>query len=123
MGCLHMLTEPAQRASHLRRTFEILKPHGYFLVDHCQQNWGKGFYSIPDYDRVAKDLVPGKHIPRRIRIGGDEKEIDLKVLPFSEKQKDKLIAEVCGYGFTIVDATTSDTEAFGNSSVLLFRKA
>jgi ubiquinone/menaquinone biosynthesis C-methylase UbiE len=122
MGCLHMLTETRHRNTHLRRVSELLKPGGYFLVDHCMKNWGKGFYSIPDYDKVAKDLIPGKSIPRRIRVKGGEKEIFLRVLPYSEKQEKELIEEISKYGFTRIDSWVNDTEAFGNSSTLLFRK-
>ena len=122
MGCLHMLTEVKHRNSHLRRAFEILKTGGYFLVDHCMKNWGKGFYSIPDYDKVVEDLVPGKYIPRRIRAREGEKEISLQVLPYSERQESELIEEICKHGFSVVDTYVNDTEAFGNSSTLLFTK-
>lgn len=122
MGCLHMLTDQVQRNNHIQRVFEILKPGGHFLVDHCQDHWGKGFFSIPDYDAIADDLVPGKSIPRRIRLEQGETEIDLEVLPFSERNKNELIDEICAHGFEVVDVDTSNTEAFGNSAVLLFKK-
>lgn len=122
MGCLHMLTDERHRSKHIQRVYDMLKPGGYFLVDHCQENWGKGFYSIPDYKKVANDLVPGKSIARRIRIDGGEDEIDLEVLPYSERRKDELINEISTCGFQVVDMNVSDTEAFGNSVILLFRK-
>lgn len=123
MGCLHMLTDPEHRTRHINRVFEILKPGGYFLVDHCQRNWGKGFFSIPDYDSIASDLVPGRHIPRRIRAKSEMKSIKLKVLPFSETLKEDLVGEVCRPGFKVVDSALTNTEAFGDSALVLFRKS
>lgn len=122
MGCLHMLTEPRHRQGHIRRVFQILKPGGYFLVDHCQRNWGKGFFSIPDFDAIAADLVPGREIPRRIRTADGMKFVPLKVLPFQETLKDELVSEICAEGFETVDSVLTHTEAFGDSALVLFRK-
>lgn len=122
MGCLHMLTEVEHRAGHIRRVFDILKPGGYFLVDHCQRNWGKGFFSIPDYAAIADNLVPGREIPRRIRTSDGLKFIPLKVLPYREMLKDSLIQEICQQGFEVVDSALTSTEAFGDSALVLFRK-
>ncbi|WP_207654604.1 bifunctional 2-polyprenyl-6-hydroxyphenol methylase/3-demethylubiquinol 3-O-methyltransferase UbiG [Sulfobacillus sp. hq2] len=122
MGCLHMLTDTKQRSRHIQRVFEILKPGGYFLVDHCKSDWGKGFYSIPDYDAVAKDLIPGQVIPRRVRVDGQEVDIPLEVLPHLDQAPEVLIDEICSHGFDMVDTESSNTEAFGNSAVVLFRK-
>lgn len=122
MGCLHMMTDEQHRRRHLERVYEILKTGGYFMVDHCKQNWGKGFYSIPNYEKVADDLVPGKSIARRIRTDRGEVEIDLEVLPFSERSEQELIDEITEVGFETVEVYQTDTEAFGNSVVSLFRK-
>ncbi|WP_377520228.1 class I SAM-dependent methyltransferase [Priestia megaterium] len=122
MGCLHMITEEEQRSKHIQRVFELLKPGGHFLIDHCQENWGKGFYSIPDYEKVAKDMVIGNSIPRRIRVDGSETEIDLEVLPYMEKKQEQLIEEVCRHGFIIEYTNVTNTEAFGNSALVLFKK-
>lgn len=122
MGCLHMLTSPSQRARHLARVFEILKPGGYFLIDHCQRDWGRGFYSIPDFDKIADNFIPGRSVPRRIRTEEGEKEILLTVLPYQEKEEADLIAEVTVHGFDLVESLSSMTEAFGHSAILLFQK-
>ncbi|MEU2510349.1 methyltransferase domain-containing protein [Streptomyces sp. NPDC007863] len=122
MGCLHMLVDDTQRARHIARVFEILRPGGHFVVDHCASEWGKGFFSIPDYDDIAADLVPGRVIPRKIRVGDGEKNIGLEVLPYAERQGDALVEEIRQHGFTLVSSTHTDTEAFGASTLLLFRK-
>jgi SAM-dependent methyltransferase len=122
MGCLHMLVEDEQRASHISRVFAIVRPGGYFVVDHCSDEWGKGFFSIPDYEQVAADLVPGRVIPRRIRVSDGEKNIGLEVLPFAERSPDALTQEITRSGFTLVDGMKTETEAFGSSTILLFQK-
>ncbi|MEV6976580.1 methyltransferase domain-containing protein [Kitasatospora sp. NPDC093806] len=122
MGCLHMLVDEEQRSRHISRVFDILRPGGHFVVDHCASEWGKGFFSIPDYDGVAADLVPGRVIPRKIRVAEGEKDIDLEVLPFSERSGDALAEEICRHGFEAVTVVQTDTEAFGASAMVLFRK-
>ncbi|WP_433825932.1 class I SAM-dependent methyltransferase [Actinoplanes sp. CA-015351] len=122
MGCLHMLIDDVQRARHISRVFDIVRPGGHFIVDHCASEWGKGFFSIPEYDKVAADLVPGRVIPRKIRVTGGEKNIDLEVLPYSERSGDALVEEISRYGFTLIDSTYTNTEAFGSSTMLLFQK-
>ncbi|GGN79049.1 hypothetical protein GCM10010112_53250 [Actinoplanes lobatus] len=122
MGCLHMLVNEGQRASHISRVYDIVRPGGYFIVDHCASEWGKGFFSIPEYEKVAADLVPGKVIPRKIRVTGGEKNIALEVLPFSERSGDALVEEISRYGFSLVNSTYTNTEAFGSSTMLLFQK-
>ncbi|TDB87736.1 class I SAM-dependent methyltransferase [Actinomadura sp. KC216] len=122
MGCLHMLVEEEQRARHISRVFDILRPGGHFIVDHCSGEWGKGFFSIPDYAEVAPDLVPGRVIPRRIRVADGEKNIGLEVLPYSERSGDALAEEIGRHGFSVVSSTHTNTEAFGSSTMLLFQK-
>ncbi|MFD0026524.1 class I SAM-dependent methyltransferase [Streptomyces sp. NPDC058382] len=122
MGCLHMLVDEEQRGRHLSRVFDILRPGGHFVVDHCASEWGKGFFSVPDYAEVAADFVPGRAIPRRIRVGDGEKNIGLEILPFSERSGDALTEEVGRHGFIPVSSTHTNTEAFGSSTMLLFRK-
>lgn len=122
MGCLHMLVDEGQRARHISRVHDIVRPGGHFIVDHCASEWGKGFFSIPDYETVAADLVPGRVIPRKIRVSGGEKNIDLEVLPYAERSGDALVEEISRYGFRLVDSTYTNTEAFGASTLLLFQK-
>ncbi|MFD3976862.1 class I SAM-dependent methyltransferase [Streptomyces cyaneofuscatus] len=122
MGCLHMLVDEEQRARHISRVFDILRPGGHFIVDHCASEWGKGFFSVPDYAEVAGDFVPGREIPRRVRVAEGEKTIGLEVLPFSERSGDALVEEISGHGFEPVSSTHTSTEAFGSSTMLLFRK-
>ena len=122
MGCLHMLVKEDQRASHIARVHDIVRPGGYFIVDHCASEWGKGFFSIPDYEQVAADLVPGRAIPRKIRVPEGEKNVTLEVLPYSERFGDALVDEISRHGFNLVDSTYTNTEAFGSSTLLLFQK-
>jgi SAM-dependent methyltransferase len=122
MGCLHMLVDEEQRGRHVSRVFDILRPGGYFVVDHCASEWGKGFFSVPDYEEVAAEFVPGRVIPRRIRVADGEKSIGLEVLPFSEQSGDALTKEISGHGFSLVGSTHTNTEAFGSSTMLLFQK-
>ncbi|MFB6578995.1 class I SAM-dependent methyltransferase [Streptomyces sp. NPDC056402] len=122
MGCLHMLVEEEQRGRHISRVYDILRPGGHFIVDHCASEWGKGFFSIPDYTEIAGDLVPGNVISRRIRVADSEKEIGLEVLPFSERSGGALAEEITRHGFSLVSSTHTNTEAFGSSTMLLFRK-
>ncbi|MFF4156163.1 class I SAM-dependent methyltransferase [Streptomyces sp. NPDC001678] len=122
MGCLHMLVDDEQRGRHISRVFDILRPGGHFIVDHCASEWGKGFFSVPDYEDVAADFVPGKVMTRRIRVEDGEKNIGLEVLPFSERSGDALAEEIGRYGFSLVSSVHTNTEAFGSSSMLLFRK-
>ncbi|WP_327696793.1 class I SAM-dependent methyltransferase [Streptomyces sp. NBC_00459] len=122
MGCLHMLVDEEQRGSHISRVFDILRPGGHFIVDHCASEWGKGFFSIPDYTEVAADMVPGRVIPRRIRVADGEKNIGLEVLPYSERSGEALTEEISRHGFSLVSSLHTDTEAFGSSAMLLFQK-
>ncbi|MFH9422948.1 class I SAM-dependent methyltransferase [Streptomyces sp. NPDC017529] len=122
MGCLHMLVDEDQRGRHISRVFDILRPGGHFVVDHCASEWGKGFFSVPDYAEVADDFVPGRVISRRIRAEDGEKSIGLEVLPYSERSGDALVEEISRHGFRLVDSTYTNTEAFGSSTMLLFRK-
>ncbi|MEU2119797.1 class I SAM-dependent methyltransferase [Streptomyces sp. NPDC016459] len=122
MGCLHMLVEEEQRGRHISRVYDILRPGGHFIVDHCASEWGKGFFSIPDYTEVADALVPGNVISRRIRVADSEKDIGLEVLPFSERTGGALAEEITRYGFALVSSTHTNTEAFGSSTMLLFQK-
>ncbi|EFL33972.1 methyltransferase [Streptomyces viridochromogenes DSM 40736] len=122
MGCLHMLVDDEQRARHISRVFDILRPGGHFVVDHCASEWGKGFFSIPDYAEVSADLVPGRVISRRIRVEDGEKNIGLEVLPYAERSGDALAEEIGRHGFRLVSSTLTDTEAFGSSTMLLFQK-
>ena len=122
MGCLHMLVDEEQRARHISRVHDILRPGGHFVVDHCASEWGKGFFSIPDYDGISADLVPGRVISRRIRVEDGEKNIGLEVLPYSERSGDALTEEISGHGFRLVSSTHTDTEAFGSPPLLLVQK-
>lgn len=122
MGCLHMIVNSEERMSHLKNVHRILKCGGVFIIDHCQDNWGKGFFSLPG-DLYNKDkLVVGNVIERRIRTENGETSIPLEVIPFCEMKADALIAEVCLAGFESQFAIVSDTEAFGNSALVVFHK-
>lgn len=123
MGCLHMIVNKQERLSHLHNVHRTLKKGGIFIIDHCQENWGKGFFSLPG-ELYSKDkLVVGNIIDRRVRTAVGEMTIPLEVIPYSEMKADALTEEVCSAGFTSKFAVLSDTEAFGNSALIVFEKA
>ncbi|MCW5220606.1 methyltransferase domain-containing protein [Verminephrobacter aporrectodeae] len=122
MGALHMLDRAEDRARHIARVFEVLRPGGYFVVDHCAANWGRGFHTIKDYDAIAADLVPGRTITRYVAIDGERKPIDLEVLHYAERSPELLLAELTAAGFEAFASLNTDTEAFGNSSLQVVLK-
>jgi alkylation response protein AidB-like acyl-CoA dehydrogenase/SAM-dependent methyltransferase len=122
MGALHMLDRTEDRARHIARVFEVLRPGGFFVVDHCAANWGRGFHTIQNYDAIAADLVPGRTIPRYVVIDGERKPVDLEVLHFAERSPELLLAELTAAGFETYGSLNTDTEAFGNSSLQVVRK-
>lgn len=122
MGALHMLDRLEDRARHISRVFEVLRPGGHFIVDHCAANWGCGFHTIMNYEAVADDLVPGRTIPRYILINGERKPIELEVLHFAERSPELLLAELTTAGFEPFASSNTNTEAFGNSSLQIVRK-
>lgn len=122
MGCLHMLSDPQHREMHLKRVFEVVRPGGHFIVAHCRSEWLKGFYSVPDYERVGA-AVTGKVLPRRIRLAsGEEKWIELPTTHFLEAGEEELTGELGAAGFEVVRTLSQDNEAFGNTAVLVSRK-
>lgn len=122
MGCLHMIVNSEERMSHLKNVHRILKSGGVFIIDHCQDNWGKGFFSLPGELYNKDKLVVGNVIERRIRTESGEAKIPLEVIPFCEMKADALIAEVCSAGFESQFAVVTETEAFGNSALVVFHK-
>ncbi len=123
MGCLHMLSDQAHRRMHLERVAQVLKPNGHFIVAHCRSEWLKGFYSVPDYEQVGP-AVPGRVLPRRIRLAdGTETWIDLPTTHFREADQQELTEELAAANLNVVRALSQDDEAFGNTVVLLARKA
>lgn len=122
MGALHMLDRAEDRARHIARVFDVLRPGGYFVIDHCASNWGRGFHTIKNYDSIAADLVPGRIIPRYVAINGERKPINLEVLPYAERSPELLLAELTAAGFEAFARLDTDTEAFGNSSLQVVRK-
>ncbi len=122
MGCLHMIVNPAERLSHLQNVHRILNSGGIFIIDHCQENWGKGFFSLPGELYSREKLVVGNVIDRRIRTEHGEMNIPLEVIPYAEMKADALIDEVCSAGFESKFGIISDTEAFGNSALVVFQK-
>jgi hypothetical protein len=122
MGCLHMLPDSNLRSAHLRRVREILDPGGLFLVAHCRERWLDGFFSVPDCESVGP-VVPGRVIPRRIRLeNGETIKLMLPLVPFKESATSELISEICAHGFSLVADLSGRTEAFGNTSVLALRR-
>lgn len=125
MGCLHMINKNSDRLCHLQNVSRILKTGGYFLVDHCKSEWGKGFHTIEDYEQVKeqlKDFHKENYIDRMVLVNGEKIKIPLKVIPYLEKSKTDLIKEITCFGFEVVETFETDTESFGNSTLVLFRK-
>jgi ubiquinone/menaquinone biosynthesis C-methylase UbiE len=122
MGCLHMLSDPRHREMHLARVFELVRSGGHFIVAHCRSEWLKGFYSVPDYERVGA-AVTGKVLPRRIRLAnGEERWIELPTTHFLEAGEEELTEELGAAGFEVVQTLSQNNEAFGNTAVLVSRK-
>lgn len=122
MGCLHMIPDRDLRERHLRRVREILRPGGVFVIAHCAERWGDGFYSIPDYDAVAP-LVPGKVVERRVRIeDGGTAMLPLPVVPYHEASKEDLLKEVYAAGFEPYRDLKVRTDAFGSTALVAARR-
>jgi SAM-dependent methyltransferase len=122
MGCLHMMDDPEDRSRHLKRVFEVLKPGGTFVVNHCKENWLKGFWSVEDFEAV-KDAVPGDVIPRRIRAAdGSVKVVEMEVLHHKATPADALAEEFRTAGFVDIDILDEDYFTFGNSAVLFCKR-
>ncbi len=123
MGCLHMLSDQTHRQMHLERVAQLLKPGGHFVVAHCRSQWLKGFYSVPDYEQVGP-AVTGRVLPRRIRLANDgEAWIDLPTTHFREADQQELTGELATASLEVARALSQDDEAFGNTVVLIARKA
>jgi SAM-dependent methyltransferase len=121
MGCLHMIPDDDLRARHLRRVREVLRPGGLFLLAHCRDSWLHGFFSVPDPAAVGA-AIPGRVIPRRIRLPGRTAMLPLELLPYCERESDGLCAELAAAGFEIATDWCSDTAAFGNTAVIMAAK-
>lgn len=121
MGCLHMITNPEERRSHIQNVNRILKKDGLFIIDHCEANWGKGFYSLPPEIYRPADLVVGKTIPRRVRTKYGETHIPLEVIPYAERTADELCAEIMPLGFKESFRFQNKNEAFGESVLIAFK--
>lgn len=125
MGCLHMINKEEDRKCHLKNVNRILKSKGYFVVDHCKSEWGKGFHTIDDYNKVRdklKNFEKGHVIDRTISISGKKIKVPLEIIPYLEKSKEELINEITSYGFEVITTYDNYNESFGNSVIILFRK-
>lgn len=122
MGCLHMIVDAKERKKHICNVYRILKRGGVFIVDHCQKNWGKGFFSLPPHLYSKDKMVVGNKIKRVVRTKDGQKLMDLEVIPYLEKQKDELVEEICSFGFKKEYILDTDTQAFGNSTLAIFKK-
>ncbi len=123
MGCLHLIDVPEQRASHLRRVFEILRPGGLFLLGHCRSDWLKGFWSVDDFDAV-KDCKVGTLIKTRVRkAGGGSFVTAMPILRHAAKDDKSLAAELRAAGFEAAgEYDARILSDLGNVCVLLARK-
>ncbi|ATQ58787.1 hypothetical protein CPZ21_00995 [Staphylococcus epidermidis] len=125
MGCLHMMNKSEDRLAHIKSVYRILSNEGHFLVDHCKSDWGKGFHTIENYDEVKdkiKNFEEEHYIDRTIIVNGTKKKIPLKVIPYLESSDNELINEITSCGFKVIEVFDTDTESFGNSALVLFKK-
>ncbi len=120
MGALHMIVDAKERKQHIQNVHRILKKGGRFVIDHCRKDWGKGFYSLPEYDK--NKLVVGGTTDRKIRTEQGEKFIALEVLPYSEKEECDLTEEIGSCRFAKKYVLATKTQAFGNSVLMVFEK-
>lgn len=122
MGCLHMMDDPTDRSRHLRRVYEVLKPGGTLVVNHCKENWLKGFWSIEDYEAV-KTAVPGDVIPRRIRLSdGSIKVVEMEMLHHKASPAEELVEEFRAAGFIDIEILDENHFTFGNSAILFCKR-
>jgi ubiquinone/menaquinone biosynthesis C-methylase UbiE len=122
MGCLHMMDSHDDRVKHLKRTFSLLKPGGTFILNHCKKDWGKGFWSLDDYETIANAQF-GDVIPRKIRLAdGTTKEVMMEVLHNKVMSSDALCNELSNAGFVNVEVLEEDKFTFGNSAIVICRR-
>lgn len=122
MGCLHMLDSENDRRGHLERVFEILKSGGAFVINHCKENWLKGFWSVENFEEV-KNATPGDIIPRRIRTkDGGIKTVSMEVLRHRVMKDEELASELSSIGFVDIQILEEERFTFGNSAILVCRK-
>lgn len=122
MGCLHMMDSDEHRVKHLARTFSLLKPGGTFILNHCKKDWGKGFWSLDDYETIENAQF-GDIIPRKIRLSdGTTKDVMMEVLHNKVMSGDELRAELEKAGFVDTEVLEEDKFTFGNSAIVICRR-
>ncbi|UVL00423.1 bifunctional 2-polyprenyl-6-hydroxyphenol methylase/3-demethylubiquinol 3-O-methyltransferase UbiG [Pseudomonas sp. B21-048] len=122
MGCLHMMDSSDHRAKHLARTFALLRPGGTFILNHCKKDWGKGFWSLDDYQTIENAQF-GDVIPRKIRLSdGTTKEVMMEVLHNKVMSGDALRDELRNAGFVDIEVLEEDKFTFGNSAIAICRR-
>lgn len=123
MGCLHLIDVPAQRSSHLKRVFDILRPGGLFLLGHCRSDWLKDFWSVDSYEAV-KEKGTGEMIATRIRkADGASFLTEMPILRHVERSDAALQEELIAAGFEAAgEYNVRNINDLGNVCVLLARK-
>lgn len=122
MGCLHMIVEDRERKEHIKNVHRILKEDGIFIVDHCQRDWGKNFFSLPPELYDKEKMVIGNEIKRRVRTEYGTKLMNLEVIPYMEKEERVLTKEITSLGFKKLYSSNNTSEAFGNSALIIFKR-
>ncbi|MDE5603439.1 MAG: hypothetical protein K2I71_05935 [Helicobacter sp.] len=79
-------------------------------------------FSLPNDLYNKESMFVGNTINRRIRTIKGDKIIPLEVLPYVEKQEKALSEEICSLGFKIKESFSTNTQSFGNSSLIVFIK-
>lgn len=122
MGCLHMMDSPDHRRQHLARTYELLKPGGTFIINHCKKDWGKGFWSVDDFQTIESAQF-GDEITRKIRLpDGSTKQVMMEVLHNMVMAEEGLRKELEQAGFVDIEALEEDKFTFGNAAILVCRR-
>ena len=122
MGCLHMMDSAEHRARHLARTFELLKPGATFIINHCKKDWGKGFWSVDDFQTIETAKF-GEEIQRKIRLpDGSTKQVMMEVLHNKVMSEDGLRAELHSAGFVDIEVLEEDKFTFGNAAIMICRR-
>jgi ubiquinone/menaquinone biosynthesis C-methylase UbiE len=117
IACLHMITDQKARNQHLREAHRILKKDGLYFS--CNYGTDKPV-TIEEFYR--KKPKPGTLIPRKINVGGVEKEVLLPVIPVWPKTKEEYIEEFEKANFKIIKAYKRQTEPVGLCWVIIAQK-
>lgn len=96
VGYLSMIVDEDQRRRHLTETLRVLKTGGYYFS--CSIGGDK---PIQQGNLYREDLKPGDLTPRKIKVGGKEKEILLPIIAAWPKSGEQYKEEFETSGFKV----------------------